>query len=304
MSKFFRFTFLILTLILFYLSADVVQKYMYDILNSDTVYKYTEDLKKFKSDAFEYKDDEKLIKGISGTNVYVEEDYYIYYTFLNEEEKIMYKQIYANANSANASFTPDTNVTPESLEKSVKFVYYDHPELFWLDNSFTYKYDTNNIVKEVTLEFNETINYLDEAKNNFNNRVSEIISEASNYDNVLDQERFVHNKLLEMVEYDTNAKLDQTAYSSIVLGRSVCAGYAKAFQYIMTKLGVPTYYVIGFSETDHAWNIVKLGDTFVNVDVTWDDQAKYKYSFYNKKDSEFSDNHTRKDESLLLPSCT
>ena len=304
MSKFFRLFFLVATLAILYLSADIVAKYMQDVVNSESFNKYTEDLKKFKSDAFEYKDDEELVKGLSGNNVYVEEDYYIYYTYLNDNEKIMYKQVFANASNANATFTSDADISPESLEKVVKFVYYDHPELFWLDNSFTYKYDTNNVVREVTLSFNETINYLDEAKIAFNNKVDEIVNEAAAYQDILDKERFVHDKLLTMVEYDTNAKLDQTAYSAIVLGKSVCAGYSKAFQYIMTKLGIPTYYVIGFSETDHAWNIVKLGNTYLNVDVTWDDQARYKYTFYNKKDSDFGDKHIRKDESLLLPSCS
>jgi len=304
MRRLFRFIFLLLFFYLFYMSADFLEKYLFDVVNSDTFYKYSEDLKKFKSEAQEYKDDEELVKGLSGTNVNVEEDFYIYYTFLKDNEKIIYKQIYANANAANQTFTTDTDVSPESLEKCVRFVYYDHPELFWLDNSFVYKYDTNNVVKEVTLSFNETINYLDEAKSQFNNRVSEIIREAGAYESILDKERVVHNKLIDLVEYDTNAKLDQTSYSALVLGRSVCAGYAKAFQYVMTKLGVPTYYVVGYSETDHAWNIVKLGDTYLNVDVTWDDQARYKYTFYNKKDNEFSDKHTRKDESLLLPSCS
>ena len=74
MSKFFRLFFLVATLAILYFSADIVAKYMQDVVNSESFNKYTEDLKKFKSDAFEYKDDEELVKGLSGNNVYVEED--------------------------------------------------------------------------------------------------------------------------------------------------------------------------------------------------------------------------------------
>lgn len=49
---------------------------------------------------------------------------------------------------------------------------------------------------------------------------------------------------------------------------AVCSGYASAFQLLMTFADIECEYV--FSDT-HAWNLVKLDDTWYHIDVTWDD---------------------------------
>ena len=67
---------------------------------------------------------------------------------------------------------------------------------------------------------------------------------------------------------------------AIVNKKTVCAGYAKAFQLLLTKLNIPCYYIVGFAKEAHAWNIVKL-DGYYNVDLTWDD-AKEQYKYFNK----------------------
>ena len=279
----------------YFISSNIIEEYKSEVLDI-TIESSTQVVESTS-------EDEKILKGLSGYNVYVNTDLYIYYTFLNDNEKTLYKQIVENANNYVKSFTPEAVVHQDNLTKVVKAVYYDHPELFFLDNSFSYQYNQNNEVVEVNLVYNETINYIDEAKRNFDSVVDSIVAEAKNYPNALEQEKFVHNKLIEMIDYDLNSKLNQSSYSAFVLKSSVCAGYAKAFQLIMTKLGVPTYYVVGESDGDHAWNIINLGGTYLNVDLTWDDASFNKYKFFNKSDVAFSSDHTRKEESLLLPSC-
>ena len=106
-----------------------------------------------------------------------------------------------------------------------------------------------------------------------------------------------------MSEYDENSEINQTAYSALVLNKTVCAGYAKAFQYIMIELGIPTYYVSGEAQGDHAWNIVKLDDEYYNVDLTWGDQEVIIYNFFNVSDEILNKTHTRSEISKLLPIC-
>ena len=57
----------------------------------------------------------------------------------------------------------------------------------------------------------------------------------------------------------------------------MCAGYARAFQYIMTNLEIPTFYVTGYSNGEHAWNIVNLSDGCYNVDL-----LNFLLFFFNK----------------------
>ncbi len=71
----------------------------------------------------------------------------------------------------------------------------------------------------------------------------------------------------------------------------------------MQQLGIPCYYCTGTSGEDHAWNIVKLDQTYYNVDVTWDDTDPGTYDYFNKSDYEFADTHVRNSLSVYLPAC-
>ena len=118
-----------------------------------------------------------------------------------------------------------------------------------------------------------------------------------------EKEVYVHNALLDRIEYDLQAPLNQSAYSAMVNGRTVCAGYARSFQYLMTQMGVPCYYCTGYAGENHAWNIIRLDGEFYNVDATWDDTTPNTYDYFNKTDNEFAPNHRREELSVYLPSC-
>ncbi len=99
------------------------------------------------------------------------------------------------------------------------------------------------------------------------------------------------------------AEMNQSAYSALVNGQTVCAGYARAFQYILQQLGIPCYYCTGFAGESHAWNIVMLDGEFYNVDTTWDDMGIGTYDYFNKTDKDYADNHIRQELSVYLPPC-
>ena len=99
--------------------------------------------------------------------------------------------------------------------------------------------------------------------------------------------------------------MNQSAYSALVNGQTVCAGYARAFQYLMQQLGIPCYYCRGYSGENHAWNIVELYGDYYNVDLTWDDTAiPPVYNYFNKTDADFTGTHIRRSLSVKLPACT
>ncbi len=108
---------------------------------------------------------------------------------------------------------------------------------------------------------------------------------------------------MEQISYNVSAEMNQSAYSAMVNGEAVCAGYARAFQYLLQQLGIPCYYCTGYADESHAWNIVALDDGYYNVDVTWDDAAEGSYDFFNKTDADYKDSHVRQDMSVNLPTC-
>ena len=63
-----------------------------------------------------------------------------------------------------------------------------------------------------------------------------------------------------------------TAYGCLVNGKTVCSGYAKAFQFILQNLGYESILVAGEGADGlHAWNMVKIDDDYYYFEVT----AKY-----------------------------
>lgn len=245
-----------------------------------------------------------LAPGETGEGMEFSAEFYPYYAMLDDTLKTLYRQVYANALALNTSFTPVIAVTTGQATSVVEAVYNDHPELFWLDAEFACKYLQTGICVEITLQYNNTANDLNSAKQDFDACASEILAGAWSLGTDYEKEQYIHDALVHIVEYRESMPIDQSAYSAIVLGQSVCAGYARAFQYLMQQLGIPCYYCTGFAGEDHAWNIVKMESLYRNVDVTWDDTDPSTYDYYNKSDKEFGSTHVRTDLAVYLPACT
>lgn len=241
--------------------------------------------------------------GDTGSGLSFDAETYPYYAMLEAEMQQIYSQIYANAMSLTPSFTPVATVSVSQLKTVFEAVYNDHPELFWLDTGYSCKYLRSGRCAEITLKFNETADALEQARLAFQGAAGNIVAQARGLGSQAEMEKYVHDALMGLVEYDVAAPMNQSAYSALVGGRSVCAGYARAFQYIMQELGIPCYYCTGYAGEDHAWNIVKIDGVYQNVDVTWDDTEEPTYNYFNKTDRELAATHRRTGLSVYLPAC-
>lgn len=241
--------------------------------------------------------------GASGENLDFDTVMYPYYGILSDALQRVYKQVYANAVSLNATFVPVENLSALQMKNVMEAVYNDHPELFWLDTAFSCKYYRNGICKEVTLKFNWTAGKLEDCKREFTDAANDIIYGAINYTEDFEKERYVHDALLGRLDYNLAADIGQSAYSALVGKETVCAGYSRAYQYILQQLGIPCYYCTGYAGENHAWNIVRLGNSFYNVDVTWDDVEPNSYDYFNQTDAVFAKDHARSGLSVYLPAC-
>ena len=209
--------------------------------------------------------------------------YHPYYAMLDEKEQQTYAKIIDCTNQLKTTFKPlDADITEKNIENAYKAVMFDCPELFWLEQGYSYELLENMGVVSVTLSFNETAENLEENQQLFQKASEEIVQNALVYPSDIERERYVHDALCERIAYDLNASMNQSAYSALVNHQTVCAGYAKAFQYILKQLSIPCAYVTGSAEgEDHAWNIVYLDGSWWNVDVTWDDDLEDPYMFFN-----------------------
>lgn len=234
--------------------------------------------------------------------------YYPYYDQLNDSQKALYSQMYTAAKNLDSSFDLEETVDKTDIETVFRCLNCDHPELFWLASRYNYQYiESTGEIVAVTLSYNETAEDITTSQQSFDAACSSILAGARELDGDYAKEKYVHDALIDRAEYDSGSSLNQSAYSALVNGSTVCAGYAKSFQYLMQQLNIPCYYVIGTSEgEDHAWNIVLIDGSFYNVDVTWDDccSADDAYYFFNLDDAAFNEYHTRASLSTILPNCT
>lgn len=236
------------------------------------------------------------------------EEMYPYRAMLTADQQSAYDRIYTSAMMCVQECRLYEGVSKDGIGDVMLAIYNDHPELFWISKKYSYKYSDSGRVISVKINFNETINDLNKALNNFNREANAIIEEASRLEGDEAKERYVYNAIIDSVEPVKEAQLNQSAYSAIVNKESVCAGYSRAFQYIMQKLDIPCYFCSGYANGgNHAWNIVKIDGEYYNVDISWDDELGMKddgtYRYYNVKDDRFSLRHTRRDLSILLPKC-
>ena len=258
-----------------------------------------------KETASEIGDDEPKLEnpGATGDDLTFDPLYYPYYQMLDDKGKHLYRQIFANAEDLNQTFTPVEEINAKQLKSVFSAVYNDHPALFWLDTAYSCKCRRNGEVVEIGLQFNKTAKDLDNAKQTFSENAEKILSDARKLDNDYEKEKFVHNALIDKITYAKNAPMSQSAYSGLVGGKTVCAGYARAFQYLLQQLDIPCYYCTGYAGESHAWNIVKLGDDYYNADVTWDDTEAGNYDYFNKTDADYASTHMRQELSVNLPPC-
>ena len=106
----------------------------------------------------------------------------------------------------------------------------------------------------------------------------------------------IHDYICNHVDYEYNSKEEQiyTAYGALCTGKAVCQGYAVLFYRLCKEAGLSVRIISGTGNGGpHAWNIVRIGSKYYNVDCTWDGQDAVTYNeFLLKSEADFRD-HTR-----------
>ena len=100
------------------------------------------------------------------------------------------------------------------------------------------------------------------------------VKNKSDYEKV----KAVYDYICNNVTYDyehlptPDYELMYTAYAALVHKTAVCQGYATLLYRLLLELGVDCRVITGLAITGepHAWNIVKLGKVYYNMDATWD----------------------------------
>lgn len=204
----------------------------------------------------------------------------------------------------------DTPVSIDTFRYASLTFSRDYPELFWADAVYYYYKDNPSACVAVGLRNNSLVTDLDDQKSSFLSSANSILNGMPRGSD-FDKELYLHDALIDHIVYDLSTLEDQSAYGALVNGKAVCAGYARAFQYLLMRAGIQSYYVVGESqEQAHGWNMVKIDEEWYYVDPTWDDPTgatdSPHYGYLNITTDMLLEDHSlyTAPENVPLPICT
>lgn len=177
----------------------------------------------------------------------------------------------------------------------------DHPLVFWLTENFGYtNTDGYTALQLYSYESPQTITSM---QGKLIVKINQFIDSTKEGMDIFSLEKLAHDMIIDNCEYADNVKsadddyLAFTAYGALVNGSAVCEGYAKAFIYLNSRVGINGCTIMGKGSKElHMWNAVELNGEWYYVDLSWDDSKAYsRYDYFNITTDQLSADHVVSD---------
>ncbi len=193
------------------------------------------------------------------------------------------------------AYSDDDNALPYEGD----YIYYS-----FSGYSFSLSISGNRFTADITFRYHTTSGQEQEVTERVN---SLLASWDTSSMSDMQKVKLVHDYIVTNVEYDYSYS-KYSAYNALIEGSSVCQGYALLTYRMLRGLGLQTRIISGLGNSDrHAWNIVKIGNKYYNIDCTWDSnwseydtaagEWKIDYHCYLLSDEDFV-NHKRDSQFL------
>ena len=240
-----------------------------------------------------------------------------YFNQIPSEENEIYRELYERLKNGEDEATLYAHVPTEQFWDAYYAVLADHPEFFWVGSNIEVSEAalTGEVVSyriSVTVPAEEREAMRLSLENAADQCIGGIPADATDYQKI----KYVYEYLINTTDYVPGSESDQNVQSALLYHQSVCAGYSRAFQYILHRMGLFCTYITGRTSEggDHAWNVVRIDGAYYNVDVTWGDpvftgdsqgiaRSSMNYNYLCVPDAELAGTHTA-DISVPLPACT
>ncbi len=210
----------------------------------------------------------------------IAEQWRFHYEQLDDSLKVMYETMYAGMCAYEEEIVLE-GIEEAQLEALFRSVIEDHPQLFYVGASYRY-----TIYADGTLCFFPQYVYDEKQREEIQSRIDAscdtILRDAPKEEEAL--AAYLYEYVITHAEYEPNDH-DQQMDSFFLQGKSVCAGYARAYQYLMQYAGLRCTTVsgelnaasmtTGSADRSHAWNLVWLDDDWFYVDATSGDIVQY-----------------------------
>ncbi|MDD5999185.1 MAG: chitobiase/beta-hexosaminidase C-terminal domain-containing protein [Lachnospiraceae bacterium] len=178
----------------------------------------------------------------------------------------------------------------EDLADFISIYKYSNPQYFFLANGYYYGKDSNgkfyvrwnmydnmlkgdarilavNKFKAGIEKYKEDITY---------SEADEYVTVKSIHDTICDKTTYNYDSV-NSSHVNEQTEYTQSAYSTFVLGKTVCTGYTMAAELLCNDAGIDC---ISVTSSNHAWNMVRVYDSWYQMDTTWGDQTSRIYYGY------------------------
>ncbi len=198
------------------------------------------------------------------------------YGLLPESQQVLVDLLYKAAVNHESTVSVPEGTRYDDLNAAFCFVSEEYPELIALDNQTTIRYyqNTPDIATAITLQYIMSLKQEEERRSVMMETAAAMVADAPQ--DLFDRELFLHDKLCDVVAYDSDTYGFSTADLALVDGMAVCEGYTRAMTLLCRMAGIPCSFVSGTdrqSGESHAWNLLLLDGTACYTDVTADDGA-------------------------------
>lgn len=191
------------------------------------------------------------------------------YEMLNETEKAIYSALYNGIIEKKNEIPLPCEISGDVYSKIYCILEKQEGDFFYIDST----YYTAEKIRNAQVVFREYIVEIEPKIAQLESTAESIISNAPDGD--YEKALYIHDYITEICTYDTgdDYEYSATAYGCLVKGQANCEGYAKAFNYLASRLGMKCILVTGKTDKgeNHAWNQIMIDGKWYNLDATWDD---------------------------------
>ncbi len=200
------------------------------------------------------------------------------YDRLSEDVQRLYRQLYTGVAAQKTSLFI-TACSTSDAGRALNALLDDHPEFFWMDGKASIYGLEGAPVVQIGFEFNIAPESIGEARALIEIAALEYESTIPEGAGTYDKVKAAYEYIIRKTDYDSDLTGAQSQnIQSVFIDRlSVCAGYARAFKYLLDRQGIPCAFLSGTangpdgSPESHAWNLVTIDGVDTLVDVTWGD---------------------------------
>ncbi|MCQ2408830.1 MAG: hypothetical protein MJ065_09945 [Oscillospiraceae bacterium] len=226
------------------------------------------------------------------------------YQQLTKREQALYRTLCAGIENYEETISLPDLYSGAEYDRVFLQVMMQEPQFFYLDSV----YETGEQINKVKMIYDIPQSEITGMKAHMDAVADRILAEANDASSEFQRLRKIHDGIAACCEYSDGEYQDE-AYGCLVEGKAKCEGYAKAFLYVCRRAGINAMNVPGTigKDENHVWNIAEMDGKYYNVDVTWDDDAKYRglpaHNCFAQPDSQFVD-HRADLNAFTPPACT